>query len=283
MNMAPKGIRDVKSLRAVKGVGSLNIKSSHSAESKRNAKLFQLGVEKDSLMKALEQFERQKAEIEKRLLEIAQAIQDEGFQFGGQQGGENQEISPVPEKKDEQYADDQNKKEEQKEEQKVELDFHVGKFSFGDLIQGIGNFIDFVSKMEEAGKDEVRREGEFTSPSGRVKAVYGLSIKEGIGGTPIVEPFGNVKRTAQGPVVEEQREPLVDIFDEEDHVSVIIELPGVQVSDIHTEVKGDILTLSAANNRQKYYKEVVLPKNVDPSTAKRKYTNGILEIRMDKK
>jgi HSP20 family protein len=137
--------------------------------------------------------------------------------------------------------------------------------------------------MEEEGKGEVRREGEFTSPSGRVKAVYGLSIKEGLGGTPIVEPFGNVKRTAQGPVVEEQREPLVDIFDEEDHVSVIVELPGVQVSDIDTEIKGDILTLSAANNSHKYYKEVILPKNVDVSSAQRKYKNGILEIRMNKK
>jgi HSP20 family protein len=143
--------------------------------------------------------------------------------------------------------------------------------------------MDFISKMEEEGKGEVRREGEFTSPSGRVKAVYGLSIKEGLGGTPIVEPFGNVKRTAQGPVVEEEREPLVDIFDEEDHVSVIVELPGVQVSDIHTEVKGDILTLSAANNSHKYYKEVILPKNVDVSSAQRKYKNGILEIRMNKK
>ena len=277
--MPPKGMRDVKPLRTVKGVGSLNIRSGQSAESRKHAKIFQLGVEKDSLMKALEQFDRQKSEIEERLHEIAQAMQSEGFQFGEQQGGESQEASRVPEKDDEHHVDAQN----EKEEQKAEFDFHVGKFSFGDLMQGIGSFIDFVSKMEEAGKGEVRREGEFTSPSGRVKAVYGLSIKEGLGGTPIVEPFGNVKRTAQGPVVEEEREPLVDIFDEEDHVSVIIELPGVQVSDIHTEIKRDILTLSAANNRHKYSKEVVLPKNVDPSTAKRKYTNGILEIRMNKK
>jgi HSP20 family protein len=274
MNMPPKGMKDIKGLRSAKGAGSLDIRPGQSAARKRNTKLFQLEVEKDGLMKALEQFEHQKAQIEKRLSEIAQATESMIPLFGELQGGENQEESRIPENDDGQNA---------KGEYKGVFDFHIGKISFNDLIQGIGSFMDFVSKMEEEGKGEVRREGEFTSPSGRVKAVYGLSIKEGLGGTPIVEPFGNVKRTAQGPVVEEEREPLVDIFDEEDHVSVIIELPGVQVSDIHTEVKGDILTLSAANNRHKYSKEVVLPKNADTSTAKRKYTNGILEIRMNKK
>ncbi len=272
--MPPKGMRDIKGLRSAKGASSLNIGSGQSAARKRNTKLFQLEVEKDGLMKALEQFEHQKAQIEKRLSEIAQATQGIAPLFEELQRGENQEESRVPEEDD---------AHNEKGEYKGVFDFHMGKFSFSDLMQGIGNFMDFISKMEEEGKGEVRREGEFTGPSGRVKAVYGLSIKEGLGGTPIVEPFGNVKRTAQGPVVEEQREPLVDIFDEEDHVSVIVELPGVQVSDIHTEVKGDILMLSAANNSHKYYKEVILPKNVDVSSAQRKYKNGILEIRMNKK
>ncbi len=269
--MPPKGMRDIKGIRSAKGASSLNIRSGQSTQRKRNTKLFQLEVEKDSLIKALEQFEHQKAQIEKRLSEIAQATESVVSQFGELQG---QEESRIPEN-----DDDQN----EKGEDKGVFDFHIGKFSFSDLIQGIGSFMDLISRMEEEGTGEVRREGELTSPSGRIQAVYGLSIKEGLGGTPIVEPFGNVKRTAQGPVVGEEREPLVDIFDEEDHVSIIIELPGVQVSDIHTEVKGDILMLSAANNRHKYSKEVILPKNVDTSTAKRKYTNGILEIRMNKK
>src|ERR1041385_679943 len=77
MTMSPRGIRDIKGARAVRGVGSLNIKSGQSTESKKDAKLFQLDIEKDSLMKVLEQFEHQKAQIEKRLSEIAQATQRE--------------------------------------------------------------------------------------------------------------------------------------------------------------------------------------------------------------
>src|SRR3989442_2715664 len=113
--------------------------------------------------------------------------------------------------------DEQQKKKDDKE---IAVDFGIGKISFGGLFQGIGNIIDLVSKIEEEGKDEVKREGEFTSPSGRVKAIYGLSIKTAAGGKPSVEPFGNVRKTARGPVVEEEREPLVDVFDENDHVVV---------------------------------------------------------------
>ena len=175
-------------------------------------------------------------------------------------------------------------KDDKKEENdKAEIDFGIGKISFGGLFQGIGSVNDLVSKMEEEGKGETRREGEFTSPSGRVKGVYGFSIKTGLGGKPTVEPFGNVRKTSKGPAVEEERQPLVDLFDEKDHVLVIIELPGIEKEHINTEIKGDILTLSADDGDRKYYKEVVLPKNVDAGTLKSKYKNGVLEIRIEKK
>ena len=170
-----------------------------------------------------------------------------------------------------------------KDEKAVEVDFGIGKISFSGLFQGIGNIIDLVSKLEEEGKEGGERGGEFTSPSGKVKAVYGLSVKTGPGGKPTVESFGNVRKTARGAVVEEEREPLVDIFDEKDHVLIIIELPGIEEEHINTSVKGDILTLSAAHGDRKYYKEVVLPEDVDAGTIKKKYKNGVLEIRIGKK
>ena len=180
----------------------------------------------------------------------------------------------MPAKKDQQ---------DKKDEKAVEVDFGMGKISFSGLFQGFGNIIDLVSKLEEEGKNAGERSGEFTSPSGKVKAVYGLSVKRGLGGKPTVESFGNVRKTASGAVVEEEREPLVDIFDEKDHVLIIIELPGIEEEHIKTSVKGDILTLSAAHGDRKYYKEVVLPEDVDTGTIKKKYKNGVLEIRIGKK
>lgn len=180
----------------------------------------------------------------------------------------------MPEKKDEQ---------KQKEAGEVQVDFGRGKISFGGLFQGIGSVIDLVSKMTEEGKEEAKREGVLTAPSGRVKAVYGLSVKTSLAGVPLVESFGNVKGTSKGPVVEEEREPLVDVFDEQAHLVVIIELPGVAEEHIRTDIKGDVLTLSTQGGERKYYKEIVLPNNVDTTSVDSKYKNGILEIKLGKK
>jgi HSP20 family protein len=185
----------------------------------------------------------------------------------------------MTEKKDDQKKQDKTKK---KGDGELEVDFGIGKVSFSGFFQGIGNLFDLVSKLDEEAKGEVKREREFTTASGR-RAVYGVSVKTGIGGMPTIETFGNIKRTARGPVVEEERQPLVDIFDEKDHVLIIVELPGVEEENIKANVNGDIITLSATGSERKYYTEVVLPKDADVNTLSRKYKNGVLEIRMNKK
>jgi HSP20 family protein len=180
--------------------------------------------------------------------------------------------------------DTHNKKDEsKKDESKIAVDFNLGTLSLGGIFKGIENVIDLVSKMEAVGVREGKHEETFTSPSGHVNAVYGFSVKTSLAGQSVVEPFGNLRKTARGPVVGEERQPLVDVFDEQDHILVIAELPGVAEEHVNVEVKGDILTLSAADGERKYYKEVVLPEDVDADTLQRKYKNGILEIKMNKK
>ncbi|GFP37737.1 HSP20 family protein, partial [Candidatus Hakubella thermalkaliphila] len=155
-----------------------------------------------------------------------------------------------------------------------------GELLVGGLYKGIGNFIDLICKMAKEGTEWVTRTGEFKIKGmpDKAKGVYGFTVKMGLGGVPTVEQFGNIRETAKGPVVEEVREPIVDVFDEEDKVLVIAELPGVGEDNIHLEAKGDILTISAEDKDRKYSKEVLLPSAVDASTMKTSYKNGILEI-----
>ena len=97
------------------------------------------------------------------------------------------------------------------------------------------------------------------------------------------EKVEDLPETTQGPRVEEGRQPVVDVFDEQDHVLVIIELPGVEAEQIDTEVTGGMLMLSTAGGNHTYSSEVVLPQNVDATTIKSKYENGVLELRISKK
>ena len=115
----------------------------------------------------------------------------------------------------------------------------------------------------------------------KAQGVYGFSIKT-MAGKPVIESFGNIRETAKGPVVEEVREPIVDVFDEKGHILVIAELPGVAEDKIKIEVAGDILTLTASDADKKYAKEILLPCKVKPASLKTTCKNGILEIKLGK-
>ncbi len=155
----------------------------------------------------------------------------------------------------------------------------------GGLFKGLGNILDLVSKLVEEGGSTITREGEIKGLNNLkgARGVYGFSVR--LGGLDEglkVESFGNIRQSESGPVVEEIREPLVDVFEEGEEISVVAELPGVEENGIKLEVEGDLLTITAENGGRRYSKEVLLPSPVERSKMKSSYNNGVLEIRLPK-
>jgi HSP20 family protein len=165
-------------------------------------------------------------------------------------------------------------------DKKAEVTIDLG---FGGLFKGLGNFLDLLVDMSETGESEVTRSGEFRVKGlgDQARGIYGFTVRTDIGGAPHVESFGNIRSTEEGPVVAEVREPLVDIFDEDQEVVVVAELPGVNEEEIEIEVQDDILTLQTIGQR-KFAKEILLPGTVEPTTLQKTYRNGILELRLKK-
>jgi len=87
---------------------------------------------------------------------------------------------------------------------------------------------------------------------------------------------------AEVPPLKKQRELMVDIFNEGEHIKVIAELPGVTEQDIKTELRGNVLIISATSPSREYYKEVTLPCPVK-GEINSSYNNGILQIELGKK
>ncbi|MEM0236500.1 MAG: archaeal heat shock protein Hsp20 [Desulfurococcus sp.] len=114
--------------------------------------------------------------------------------------------------------------------------------------------------------------------------VYGFSITIGPDGKPVIREFGNMRRERGKPVITEEREPLIDVFESGDEVTVIAEIPGVEKDKIDVKVSDDgrTLIISASDTNRRYYKEVELPSKVDPSSAKASYKNGVLEVKLKK-
>lgn len=156
-------------------------------------------------------------------------------------------------------------------------------FGMGGLFKGIEKLVDLAADLKEAG-GEIKKEGEIDLSNLKkgMKGVYGFSIKTMTGGRPVVESFGNIKKTPKGPTVEEEREPLTDVFDEKEEVRVYAEMPGVNEEDIKLDLKGDILDILAKSGDKKYHKEILLPVKVKSETLISSYKNGILEVKIRK-
>jgi len=108
--------------------------------------------------------------------------------------------------------------------------------------------------------------------------VYGYSMKIGPDGKPEIREFGNIKKSLKGPQVKEEREPLVDVVETNGEIRVVVELPGVEKTDIKLHGTEDSLTISVDTPQYKYYKEVALPAKVKVQEAKSSYKNGVLEV-----
>jgi HSP20 family protein len=156
-------------------------------------------------------------------------------------------------------------------------------FGIGGLFKGIEKLIDLAADLKDSG-GELKKEGEIDLGHLKegMKGVFGFSIKTAVGGKPIVEPFGNIKKTPKGPTVEEEREPMTDVFDEKEEVRVYAEMPGVNEEDIKVVLRGDILDISAQSGERKYHKEVLLPVQVKKEALSYTYKNGVLEVRIKK-
>jgi HSP20 family protein len=178
---------------------------------------------------------------------------------------------------------DMVKKKGKKEHEDLDIDFGIGKLSLGGLFKGVEKLVDLAADLKDAG-GEIKKEGEIDLSHLKegMKGVFGFSIKTAVGGKPIVEPFGNIKKTPKGPTVEEEREPMTDIFDEKEEVRIYAEMPGVNKEDIKVVLRDDILDISAQSGDRKYHKEVLLPTKVKAETISFSYKNGILEIRIEK-
>lgn len=92
--------------------------------------------------------------------------------------------------------------------------------------------------------------------------------------------------------------PVMDVYEDDGHVVIKAELPGIDKKDISVDVKGRILTLKgerSAENEVKednYYRRersfgrfersFTLPDDVDPDKIEAEYKDGVLKLKVPK-
>ena len=177
---------------------------------------------------------------------------------------------------------ERREREEEEEESGAPLELGLGAIFRGlDSIMGsVKELTDMADRTAGEATRMTGRAGRMSGQSGTT-GLFGFSIGQSSTGEPKIEPFGNIRQTERGPVVDEVREPIVDLFEDEASLLVVAELPGVAEQDVSYQVEGDALIISTRGAR-KYSKQVFLPAAVDPSGIEATYNNGVLQLKLKK-
>jgi HSP20 family molecular chaperone IbpA len=80
----------------------------------------------------------------------------------------------------------------------------------------------------------------------------------------------------------EDPKPLIDIFQENNYITIVAEIVGFNKETLKISVKDQKLTLSAKSKDRRYYKSLNLPTVVIPNAMHTKFKNGVLEIKLKK-
>lgn len=110
--------------------------------------------------------------------------------------------------------------------------------------------------------------------------IYGLNVNIGPDGKPNIQEFGNLPKRIydeENPIPDDI-EPLTDVIEDDEYVSITVEIPGVDKDDIDLDVKENTLEINVEGSERKYHKLIDLPSKVFPDTAHATYKNGVLDI-----
>ncbi len=77
------------------------------------------------------------------------------------------------------------------------------------------------------------------------------------------------------------REPVVDVFDEENEIVIYVELPGIDEDTLGVHLHKNAIYVEAEADRDVFEKKITLPAEVVPEPAYH-FKNGILKIQLKK-
>ena len=118
--------------------------------------------------------------------------------------------------------------------------------------------------------------------------VFGMNMRISPDGKPKMDSFGSTQPKNKDPdEFKSERDPMVDIYEEDGEIVVVCEVPGVTKSQIELKASPNELEILAeasekGHHQRKYHKIITLPAEINPDVAKARYMNGILEVKLEK-
>ena len=163
------------------------------------------------------------------------------------------------------------------------------KLDLGELLASPENFNGRLEQLrdqlkaaggKEALPDEEWRQGG-ASITGHIRTRGILGDQEfhiGTTGKPQTK-----RRSQPVPEPSEAMEPPVDVFEEEQEVIIVADVPGISLEELELKAEGSLVSLSSkAAARRNYRKEIRFGAELEPSSLRATCRNGVLEVRVQK-
>jgi HSP20 family molecular chaperone IbpA len=153
------------------------------------------------------------------------------------------------------------------------------------FVESLRDFLKLLEEMERKNEKVRNVSGETKGPFDS-KAAYGYTVKLGIekndfpfrrGFHPRPRPLTHVRSIISKNVA---AEPVIDVFDEGDCISVVAQMPCVKEEDIDLKIIDNTLTITARTPEGDIERDISVSDGSDIKEAS--FKNGILEIKIKK-
>ena len=110
--------------------------------------------------------------------------------------------------------------------------------------------------------------------------------------------FDQLRREMDTSLATSDWVPAVDIKENDDHFTIVADIPGVAPEDIEVQMENGVLTIKGERETEKteekddfkriersfgsFYRRFSLPESANPDSIEAKSNNGVLEITIDK-
>lgn len=155
------------------------------------------------------------------------------------------------------------------------------KSNLSSIFKGLDKFINLIADMIETNKDQLSVNGDINKD--KLVGKYGFSIKLGSNDLNGVDRINEINKRIKN--VQEKIKPIeppTDIFDEEDKIIIVMELPGIKYDEIQLDINNNIITVRAFGTNSNFYKNISLKITPKTKDITAKLNNSIYSIIINK-
>jgi HSP20 family molecular chaperone IbpA len=116
-------------------------------------------------------------------------------------------------------------------------------------------------------------------------SINAMTLKDSFG---VVRRLGRPRATQNSsllhhiPSLINERQSPIDVFEEENYLIILAELPCIDKKDVSVKADENSVTITAENTEKKYFEMVRLPTRINKDTTELTYRNNILQLRLKK-